>query len=142
MDPDSTAYDNIIFRGLYLGLSRAEIRAKTAEIAAFTELGSFLDMPLRTYSAGMYARLAFAISTCVEPEILLLDETIAAGDAAFLQKARRRLEDVIARTGILVFASHSEALIRDMCNTAVLLEHGRVVSRGSIEDIFSRYNSI
>jgi ABC-type polysaccharide/polyol phosphate transport system ATPase subunit len=139
MDPESTAYENIVFRGLYLGLSRAEIRAKMEEIAAFTELGSFLDMPLRTYSAGMYARLAFAISSCVEPEVLLLDETIAAGDAAFLQKARLRLEDVIARTGILVFASHSEGLIREMCNKAVLLEHGRVIVTGSVEDVFHRY---
>jgi ABC-2 type transport system ATP-binding protein len=139
MDPESTAYENIVFRGLYLGLSRAEIRAKTEEIAAFTELGSFLDMPLRTYSAGMFARLAFAISTCVDPEILLLDETIAAGDAAFMQKARRRLEDVVARTGILVFASHSESLIRELCNKAVLLEHGRVVGMGTVDDVFHRY---
>jgi ABC-type polysaccharide/polyol phosphate transport system ATPase subunit len=139
MDPESTAYENIVFRGLYLGLSRAEIRAKTEEIAAFTELGSFLDMPLRTYSAGMFARLAFAISTCVEPDILLLDETIAAGDAAFIQKATRRLEDVVARTGILVFASHSESLLRDMCNKAVLLEHGRVIASGLVDEIFDRY---
>jgi ABC-2 type transport system ATP-binding protein/lipopolysaccharide transport system ATP-binding protein len=141
MDPESSGYENIVFRGLYLGLSRTEIRAKTEEIAAFTELGSFLNMPLRTYSAGMHARLAFAISTCIEPEILLLDETIAAGDAAFQQKARRRIEDVIARTGILVFASHAEDLIRNICNKAVLLEHGRVIAIGSVDDVFARYKA-
>ena len=141
MDPEASAYENIQFRGLYLGLSRAEIRAKTEEIAEFTELGSFLDMPLRTYSAGMHARLAFAISTCIEPDILLLDESIGAGDAAFLQKAKRRLEEFVAQAGILVLATHSETMIRDMCNTAVLLEHGRILAAGSVDEVFDRYKN-
>jgi ABC-2 type transport system ATP-binding protein/lipopolysaccharide transport system ATP-binding protein len=139
MDPEASAYENIHFRGLYLGLSRAEIRAKTQEIAEFTELGSFLDMPLRTYSAGMHARLAFAISTCIQPEILLLDESIAAGDAAFLEKAKRRLEEFIAQAGILVLATHSESMIRDMCNRAVLLEHGRILAQGTVDEVFEAY---
>jgi ABC-2 type transport system ATP-binding protein/lipopolysaccharide transport system ATP-binding protein len=139
MDPESTGMENIKFRGLYLGLSRAEIRAKTREIAEFTELGSFLDMPLRTYSAGMHARLAFAISTCSEPEILLLDETITAGDAAFLEKAKSRVQEFIARAGILVLASHSEGMIRDMCNKAILMEHGRIVAAGPVDETFKQY---
>ena len=139
MDPEASAYENIEFRGLYLGLSRAEIRAKAEEIAEFTELGSFLDMPIRTYSAGMHARLAFAISTCIEPEILLLDELIGAGDAAFLEKAKRRIQEFIARAGILVLASHSEAMIRETCNKAVLLEHGRVAAAGTVDEVFACY---
>ena len=139
MDPEASAYENIHFRGLYLGLSRAEIREKTQAIAEFTELGSFLEMPLRTYSAGMHARLAFAISTCIQPEILLLDESIAAGDAAFFAKAKRRLEEFIARAGILVLATHSEAMVREMCNRAVLLEHGRVIAAGTVDEVFEAY---
>jgi ABC-type polysaccharide/polyol phosphate transport system ATPase subunit len=139
MDPEASAYENIQFRGLYLGLSRAEIRDKTEEIAEFTELGSFLQIPLRTYSAGMHARLAFAISTCIEPEILLLDESIGAGDAAFLAKAKRRLEEFIAHAGILVIATHSENMIRDMCNRAILMEHGRIVRAGSVDEVFACY---
>lgn len=139
MDAESTGYQNIVFRGLYLGLSRAEIRTKIDEIADFTELGSFLDMPIRTYSAGMHARLAFAISTCVEPDILLLDESIGAGDATFLQKARIRLKDFVERSGILVLATHSENMIREMCGKAVLLEHGRVTSFGAVDDVLNCY---
>jgi ABC-type polysaccharide/polyol phosphate transport system ATPase subunit len=139
MDPEASGYENVRLRGLYLGLSRAEIKAVTGEIAQFTELGSFLDMPIRTYSAGMHARLAFAISTCIRPEILLLDESIAAGDAAFLEKAKDRLADFVARAGILVLASHSEGIIREMCNKAILLEHGRVLVSGSVDDVFERY---
>jgi ABC-2 type transport system ATP-binding protein/lipopolysaccharide transport system ATP-binding protein len=139
MDPEASGYENIRFRGLYLGLSRAEIRSVTEEIAEFTELGSFLDMPIKTYSAGMHARLAFAISTCIKPEILLLDESIGAGDAAFLEKAKRRLVDFVAHAGILVLASHSETILREMCNKAILLEHGRVLVAGSVDEVFARY---
>ena len=139
MDPESTGYQNIVFRGLYLGLSRADIRARVEEIAKFTELGSFLEMPIRTYSAGMHARLAFAISTCVEPDILLLDESVGAGDATFLQKARIRLNDFVERSGILVLATHSENMIREMCGKAVLLEHGRVVAYGPVDEVVDRY---
>lgn len=139
MDPESTGYENIILRGLYLGMSKASMRERVAEIAEFTELGPFLDMPLRTYSLGMQARLAFAISTCIEPEILLLDEGIGAGDAAFVEKASKRLDSFIRRAGVLVLASHSEKMIRDMCNKAVLLEHGRIIAMGALDDVFERY---
>jgi ABC-type polysaccharide/polyol phosphate transport system ATPase subunit len=139
IDLDSTGYENIMLRGLYLGLSKAEIRAKRDEIAEFTELGPFLDMPLRTYSAGMQTRLAFAVSTSIEPEILLLDEAVGAGDAAFLQKAERRLDEVVARSGILVLASHVELTVRHICTSAVLLERGRIVAAGSVDEVFARY---
>jgi ABC-2 type transport system ATP-binding protein/lipopolysaccharide transport system ATP-binding protein len=130
MDPDSTGRENIVLHGLYLGLSKAEIKRHTEAIIDFTELGSFIDLPLRTYSNGMRARLSFGIATAVIPEILLLDEGIGAGDAAFMEKANRRLHEFVRGTGILVLASHSESLIRQFCNKYVLLERGKVVAAG------------
>jgi len=139
MDPESTGYENIILRGLYLGLSRAQIRARLDEIAEFTELGDFLNLPIRTYSAGMRMRLAFAVSTAVAPEILLLDEGIGAGDAAFLQKASERLKLFTEQVSIIVLSSHSEALISRMCTKALLMEHGRVIGAGTTKDVLTQY---
>jgi ABC-2 type transport system ATP-binding protein len=140
MDPESSGYENILLRGLYLGLRKAEIRAKVNEIADFTELGEFLEMPLRTYSAGMFARLAFAISTSIDPEILLLDEGIGAGDDVFLEKAKRRLDALINRARILVLASHTDELLRKLCNRAILMESGQVVATGSTDEMLERYH--
>jgi ABC-2 type transport system ATP-binding protein/lipopolysaccharide transport system ATP-binding protein len=108
-------------------------------IADFTELGQFLDLPIRTYSNGMRVRLAFAVATSIEPEILLLDEGIGAGDAAFIEKAKVRLREFTTRAGIIVLASHSNALIREMCTTAALMERGRIVAIGETEEILSSY---
>jgi ABC-2 type transport system ATP-binding protein/lipopolysaccharide transport system ATP-binding protein len=140
IDPESTGYENIILRGLYLGLTRAEILARRDSVAEFTELGPFLDIPVRTYSAGMQARLAFAMATCIEPEILLLDEGIGAGDASFLEKANERLDRFIQKAGILVLASHSIDLVRRLCNRALLMEHGRLVWGGGIEEGLATYH--
>jgi ABC-type polysaccharide/polyol phosphate transport system ATPase subunit len=134
IDPESTGYENIILRGLYLGLTKAEIIERRDSVAEFTELGPFLDFPVRTYSAGMHARLAFAMATCINPEILLLDEGIGAGDASFMEKANERLAQFIAKTGILVLASHTDALVRRLCNKAVLMEHGRAVWVGEVNE--------
>jgi ABC-type polysaccharide/polyol phosphate transport system ATPase subunit len=140
IDPESTGYENIILRGLYLGLTRAEILARRDSVAEFTELGPFLDIPVRTYSAGMQARLAFAMATCIEPEILLLDEGIGAGDASFLEKANERLDQFIKKAGILVLASHSVDLVRRLCNRALLMEHGRLLWGGGIEEGLALYH--
>jgi ABC-2 type transport system ATP-binding protein/lipopolysaccharide transport system ATP-binding protein len=139
IDPESSGHENIILRALYMGLSRAEIRKKVDGIAEFTELGDFLKLPVKTYSEGMQARLAFAIATCIEPEILLLDEGIGAGDAAFLAKANLRRARYIESTGILVLASHSEELIHKFCNKVVIMEHGRVLWGGDVDEGFDRY---
>jgi ABC-2 type transport system ATP-binding protein/lipopolysaccharide transport system ATP-binding protein len=139
MDPESTGYENIVLRGLFLGLSHNEINARVDEIAEFTELGSFLELPIRTYSAGMRMRLAFAVSTSIEPDILLLDEGIGAGDAAFLEKASRRLKEFTEKAAIIVLASHSEGLIRQMCDKAVLMEHGKVLQLGDTNDVLEHY---
>lgn len=139
MDPESTGYENIVLRGLYLGLSRSQMRERLEEIADFTELGDFLNLPIRTYSAGMRMRLAFAVSTSVAPDILLIDEGIGAGDAAFLQKASERLKLFTEQVSIIVLSSHSEELIKRMCNKAVLMEHGRMIGSGVTEDVLTMY---
>lgn len=141
MDPDGTGWENIVLRGLYLGFSLSEIRARMDEIGQVTELGEFLDMPLRTYSTGMVTRLGFAVSTAVEPEILLIDEGIGAGDAAFIERATQRLNNFIARAGVLVVASHSEALLREWCTTGLWLEHGRPVMHGELGEVLEAYRS-
>jgi len=142
MDAESTGYENVLLRGMYLGFTRTEIRDKVQEIADFAGLGSFLDMPVKTYSTGMAARLAFAISTAIEPHILLVDEGIGAGDAAFLEKARKRLEDMIERKRILILASHDETLVRRWCSRAVLLEKGHSVNVGPVDDILAQYRAV
>lgn len=141
IDPDFTGYENIILRGLYLGLSKAEILSRIDEIAEFTELGQFLELPVRTYSLGMQARLAFTMATCIEPEILLLDEGIGAGDAAFLEKASERLNKFVAQASILVLASHSLELISKFCNKAALMEHGKVLQVGDINSVLETYRA-
>jgi ABC-type polysaccharide/polyol phosphate transport system ATPase subunit len=139
IDPECTGYENIIIRGLYLGLTKAQTLERIDEVARFTELGEFLELPVRTYSAGMQARLAFAMATCIEPEILLLDEGISAGDAAFWDKANERLDAFVAKAGILVLASHSLELVRRLCSKAVLMERGRVKWTGSVEEALQMY---
>jgi len=141
MEPEATGHQNIRLRGLLLGLRPQEIEAKRTEIGAFTELGNYLDMPVRTYSSGMALRLAFAISTCFVPEILLLDEWIGAGDAHFVEKAERRMQEVVAQSSIVVIASHSNDLIRRFCNKALYIEAGRVKAEGSVDDVLAAYTN-
>ena len=128
MEGDATGLENIRICGLAAGLTRQEIERRTADIAEFTELGDYLDLPLFCYSAGMKARLAFAISTAVQPEILLMDEWIGAGDAAFLEKVNARLHALLDDVGILVLASHNERLVERVCNRVVRLEGGSVTA--------------
>jgi ABC-2 type transport system ATP-binding protein/lipopolysaccharide transport system ATP-binding protein len=139
MDPESTGYDNIMLRGLFLGLKPKEIRRRMDEIVEFTELGNFLHLPIRTYSTGMRIRLAFAVSTSINPDILLLDEGITMGDAAFREKAQKRLGDFANKAAIIVLASHAQPLIRRLCNKCVLMEHGRVVLYDDTEKVLAVY---
>jgi ABC-type polysaccharide/polyol phosphate transport system ATPase subunit len=139
MEMESTGYENIFLRGMFLGLQRREVEAKATEIAEFADLGDYLAMPVRTYSAGMAMRLAFAVATCVDPDILLMDEWLSAGDAGFVAKAQKRLADFVDRASIMVLASHSMDLLRTTCNKGVLLEHGRVVAFGPIEEVLAAY---
>lgn len=141
MDPDATGLENIWMRGKMLGLSTNQIRDALDDIADFTELGDYLYVPIRAYSTGMALRLAFAISTAIVPEILVLDEMIGAGDAAFIARADARLKAFLARAGILVIASHSMAILRQWCNKGMLLEQGKLVTFGPLEDAVSVYQS-
>ncbi len=127
MDHDASGYDNIFLRGIMMGLTPVEIRRKTEEIADFTELGEFLNMPVRTYSSGMQLRLAFAVSTCVHADIILMDEWLSVGDSGFMLKASDRLQKLVDEAAILVIASHDMNLINKICNRALRMEHGRIV---------------
>jgi ABC-2 type transport system ATP-binding protein/lipopolysaccharide transport system ATP-binding protein len=140
LNTDATGYENIILRGMYMDIHPREMRKRVDEIAEFTELGHYLEMPVRTYSAGMSVRLAFATATCVAPEILLLDEWLGAGDAHFIDKATRRMEDFVNRTSILVLASHSMELLTRWCTRGVYLEFGHIKAIGDIKDVVAAYN--
>lgn len=140
MNLDDTGYENILTCGLYLGMTREEIRRKMPQIEQFTELGEYLSLPVRTYSSGMLTRLGFAIATSIDPEILLLDEGLGAGDARFVERVTRRIDALIERSSILILASHSDALIKSMCNKAVLMDHGRVVAVGEMADVIDQYH--
>jgi lipopolysaccharide transport system ATP-binding protein len=135
IDPSATGYDNIRLRGLVAGLTRKEIDDKLESIAGFTGLGGFLSMPLKTYSAGMQARLAFAVATSVDADVLLLDEWIAVGDAKFREAAHERLLDLVERARILVLASHDVSLVKYYCNKVVRFDGGVASKIHPIEDL-------
>jgi len=136
---DATGWDNIRTRGLLLGMRSREIEEKIDEIGTFTELGEFLEVPVRCYSSGMLLRLAFATSTAVEPEILILDEVMAAGDASFIQQARGRMDRLMERARVVVFASHALDLLPKVCERAIWLSEGRIVLDGRTDDVVSAY---
>jgi ABC-2 type transport system ATP-binding protein len=139
MDPEISGYENIIIRGLFLGETRKKMLSKVDEIAEFTELGEYLSMPLRTYSTGMRVRLAMGVVTSIDPEILLLDEGIGSVDAEFLKKAQTRLQRLVERSGILVFASHSNEFLARLCKTAIWIDHGEIRMMGGIEEVVRAY---
>lgn len=139
MEMEATGYENIRLRGLFLGLSQREIDSKREEIADFTELGDYLNMPVRTYSSGMVLRLAFAISTCAVPDILLMDEWIGAGDARFIAKAEKRMQNLVSESKIVVMASHSRDLIERLCNKALYIEGGEIRLQASTHEVLSAY---
>jgi ABC-type polysaccharide/polyol phosphate transport system ATPase subunit len=142
LDMDDTGYENILTCGLLLGMSRDEIERKLPEIEAFTELNDYLSLPVRTYSSGMLVRLGFAIATAIDPEILLLDEGLGAGDARFAVRAAERVQALIGRSSIMVLASHSDELIRQMCKRAILLDRGRVLADGPTEAVLEVYRQL
>lgn len=142
LDPESTGRENIILRGMFMGIRPRDMRPLTAEIAEFTELDQYLDMPVRTYSAGMMIRLAFAISTCIRREILIMDEWLSAGDARFLDKAERRIEEFVRDSSILVLASHSMEIVEKWCTRGVLMDQGRIVELGPVSKIITAYERL
>lgn len=138
---NQSGWDNIRIRGLLLGMSPKEIEAKLPEIAEFTELGEFLSYPVRTYSTGMFIRLAFAVSTSINPEILLLDEVMGAGDIRFAEKAKKRMVEFMEQGKILVFSSHSFDLLGTFCERTIWLNKGEIVADGPTAEVTAMYRS-
>jgi len=136
---EATGRENILYRGLLLGKKPHEMRELQQEIIDFADIGELIDYPIKTYSAGMMVRLAFAISTAVSGEILLLDEVIGAGDSDFMVKAKKRIYSLIDNAKILVLTSHDMSAIRNMCNRVVVVNHGEIVFDGGVENAIKEY---
>jgi lipopolysaccharide transport system ATP-binding protein len=137
MDSDATGRENIVLRGMFLGYSRLECEAMADEAGRFSGLGEFLDMPVRTYSAGMGIRLAFAAATTMAPDILLMDEWFLAGDADFIEKASRRLEELVSGAEILVLATHDMSIVRKWCTRVFEMAGGHLVADKSADSFFA-----
>ncbi len=138
-EPDATGRENILYRGLLLGLTPQEMRSKEEAIVEFAGLNEFIDYPIKTYSAGMQVRLAFAISTTVGGDILLLDEVIGAGDANFMAKAKQRIQALVEDAEILVLASHDFNALKSMCTRGLVFHHGRLIYDGDINTALEEY---
>lgn len=139
INPEASGRENVYVRGALLGLTKSEIFEKFDEIVEFSELGNFIEMPVRTYSSGMHLRLAFAVSTVLKPEILLMDEWLSVGDESFRNKAEERLTSLVDSAKILVIASHSRTLIEQTCTRAIWLEHGQVKMDGPALEVAAAY---
>ena len=141
-EPDATGRENILYRGLLLGLTPKFMRSVEEEIVTFADIGEFIDYPIKTYSAGMQVRLAFAISTMVGGDILLLDEVIGAGDANFMQKAKARIVKLIDDSEILILATHDLGSLRDICERTLVLHHGELKFDGAVDAAIKEYRKL
>ncbi|MBS0515141.1 MAG: ABC transporter ATP-binding protein [Proteobacteria bacterium] len=141
-EPDATGRENILYRGLLLGLTPKFMRAIEDEVVAFADLGEFIDYPIKTYSAGMLVRLAFAITTAVGGDVLLLDEVIGAGDANFMLKARQRIRELIEKSEVLLLASHDFATLRSTCERGLVFHHGELRFDGAMDACIDEYKQL
>lgn len=141
-DMDASGWENIKLRGIMLGLTPQKIEEKVQEIAEFSELGEYLEIPVKYYSSGMFIRLAFSVSTSVNPDILLLDEVLAAGDAGFIEKANKRINEMMNTARILVFVTHSMDSAVKFCNKAILLKQGEILRFGTPKEVVDYYLKI
>ena len=141
-DPNYTGRENIFLYGSVLGFSREFLESKYEEILEFSELGDFIDVPIKNYSSGMRARLGFSIATVVEPEILILDEVLSVGDAKFRKKCEKKMQGMFDHGVTVLFVSHSLEQVKRLCNKAILLEHGELVAQGDIQDVAAIYDSM
>lgn len=139
MDNELTGVENILLRGLILGLSKPEARALILKVEEFAELGSFITMPIKTYSSGMKMRLAFGIITCVKSEILLIDEIVNVGDAEFLEKAKRQMEKLVHECDVMVLSTHDTNIVKEFCNKVIWLEQGNIKNYGEVDEVLSSY---
>lgn len=140
-EPEANGWDNILFRGYLQGETPASMRGKVAQIAEFSELGAFLDMPVRYYSAGMLVRLAFSIATAIEPEILLVDEMLSAGDMAFQLKATQRMSDLMNRAQAIVIVSHDMGSLARICDRIAWIDHGQLRRVGPAAEVIADYEA-
>ena len=140
-NPELSGYDNILLNGAMLGYSRKQMQAKADGIWEFTGLREFADLPLKYYSSGMYMRLAFAIATEIDPEVLLIDESLGVGDAAFVDKAKARIRSLLDRSHVVVIVSHDMQSLRELCSRGIWLERGQVVTDGPIDEVAERYEA-
>jgi ABC-type polysaccharide/polyol phosphate transport system ATPase subunit len=136
---DASGWENIFYRGYLQGETPKSVRAKMQGIADFSELGDFLNMPVRYYSAGMLVRLAFSIATAIEPEILLVDEVLGAGDMAFQSKARQRMCDMMSKARLIIMVSHDLEGLSKLCQRGIWMDHGRVRQSGPILEVITAY---
>jgi len=139
INPESTGRENIFLRGKLMGLSRKEIDEKIEEIIEFSELGDYINLPVRIYSSGMLLRLAFSVSTSITADILIMDEWLSVGDGSFAERASNRLRDLVDSSEILVIATHTRSLIEETCNKVIWLEHGVVKKIGPVAEIVPLY---
>ncbi len=139
-DFDLTGRENVFLNGAILGYSEQFLKEKYEEIVAFSELGQFIDVPLRNYSSGMVMRLAFSIATVVRPDILIVDEILAVGDAEFQEKSKKRMLELMGGGTTVLFVSHSLLQIREMCNKAIWLEHGKIIMAGDTASVCDAYD--
>jgi ABC-type polysaccharide/polyol phosphate transport system ATPase subunit len=138
-NPELSGTDNIILNGAMLGFNRGEMLARVDSIYEFTGLREFSEMPLKYYSSGMYMKLAFAIATEVEPDILLIDESLGVGDAAFLERAKARIRDLLHRSKAVILVSHDMKSLRELCTRGLWIQHGRVAADGPIDQVIDGY---
>jgi ABC-type multidrug transport system ATPase subunit len=142
LDVEDSGYENIFTAGMLLGMSRDQLENKIPEIEEFCELGEYLSLPVRTYSTGMTMRLGFAIITAIEPGILLMDEGFGTGDLRFTERAAERADSFIGKSRIIVLASHSDTMIQSMCNKAAIMQEGRIVSIGPVDEVLEEYHAL
>jgi len=138
-DPDYTGRENIFLKGALLGYSRRFLEEKFDEIVEFSELEDFIDVPLKNYSSGMNARLAFSIATMVEPQILIVDEVLSVGDAKFQEKSREKMNSLLDEDATVLFVSHSTQQVRNICNRAIWLDKGELITQGSVNEVCDAY---
>ena len=137
--PEFTGRENIYLNGSILGYGKQQLKKIEPEVIAFAELEDFIDTPVKYYSTGMYTRLAFSLATAMHPDILVLDEIFAGGDAAFMAKAKKRMYDLIDKASIMIMVSHDHLLVKSLCNRVLWLDHGRLIADGSPDEVVDRY---
>ncbi len=141
-DAQYTGAENIYLYGSVLGFSHSFLESKYDEIVAFSELGKFIDVPLKNYSSGMRSRLGFSIATIIKPEILILDEVLSVGDAKFKKKSEQKIKDMFEDGATVLFVSHSVDQVQRLCNKAIILEHGKIIAQGDVKEVADIYRDI